>query len=649
MCGIAGSVSRTADARVGVRILAATNCLTHRGPDGEGFWRACGERSGLCDAAGLNEPVDVVLAHRRLSIVDLEGGAEPMPNEDETVWVVFNGEIYNHPDLKRVLERAGHRYRTQCDAETLVHGWEEWREGLFERLNGIFAFAIADVRSRDVYLVRDPIGVKPLYVGTWDGRTWFSSELSAAAEAGLASGVLSSDALKLFMTFRLIPSPHTIDAHSWKLPPGTYVRLNKENAGKDPVFVPFETRIRSAAEPRGRHEWREALIAELDQAVKRQLMADVPVASLLSGGVDSSLVTQMMASHLPYAPETFGIGFPSEGAGNEALAARRAAAALSVPHHSTELEDDDYVNEWPSMLAQLGEPIGNSSALLVRMICEQVGRSHKVALCGQGADEPLGGYPRHMTERLYRLGRLWPSASRVATRRLFGDESAVRLGRALAARDRIERYVQIFSVLPSDEVDGIVRRGSGGAAELARAAVERWVQPGPTPDSVNDLLFVDARLSLADDLLIVADHCAMRSSVELRVPFLDLAMLELVERMPSRYKVSLFGERKWLYRQAAARHLPRELARRLCPPTKRFERKRGFSSPLTTWFDTAGGLLAEHGDWAQPLLEVPEISPTHLRKALGTVGAAGLSRRRSVLYALAQWLGAHRHPETAAA
>jgi asparagine synthase (glutamine-hydrolysing) len=649
MCGIAGIVSRTADREAGELVLAATQALTHRGPDGEGFWRLAGDRAGLCSPRDLAGRADMVLGHRRLSIVDIDGGAQPMGNEDGSVWVSFNGEIYNHADLRQELEHLGHRYRTQCDTETLVHGWEEWRERLFGRLNGIFAFAIADLRRREIVLVRDPIGVKPLYVGTSAGRTWFASELAAAAETGLVSTGLSPDAIKLFLTFRFIPSPYTIAPNAWKLPPGHYVKLTSADAGTEPRFVAFECRIRSSANPRSSRDWGEALIAELDGAVHRQLMADVPVASLLSGGVDSSLITQMMAAHLPYAPQTFGIGMRSEGTANEALAAERAAAELGVPHSSTVLEDEAYVSAWPTVLGQIGEPIANSSALMIRTICEQVGRSHKVALCGQGADEPLGGYPRHMTERLQRFGRLSPRLSRAVTRHAFGKESATRLDRALSARDRTERYVEIFSVLPSQEIDQLVRGGSATASELARAAVERWVRTRDSGDDVNDLLFVDARLSLADDLLIIGDHTAMRSSVELRVPFLDLAMLELVERMPSKYKVSRLGERKWLYRKAAAQHLPPDLAHRLCGPTKRFQRKRGFSSPLSDWFDAEHGLLASNELWARALRARPELAAERIEEALGALGEEGLSRRRSVLYSLAQWLETNRRPMEAVA
>jgi asparagine synthase (glutamine-hydrolysing) len=377
-------------------------------------------------------------------------------------------------------------------------------------------------------------------------------------------------------------------------------------------------------------------------------MADVPVASLLSGGIDSSLVTQMMAAHLPYSPETFGIGMRSEGAASEAFAAKRAALELGVPHESTLASDEEYIQGWPAILSQFGEPIANSSALMVQMVCKQAGRSHKVALSGQGADEPLGGYPRHMSERLYRLGRLWPSLSRTVTRHAFGEESATRLQRILATSDRTQRYVEIFSVMPCGEVDGLVRSGGASAAELACTAVDRWMQPEPSGDVVNDFLHVDARLSLADDLLIVGDHCAMRSSVELRVPFLDLSMLELMERMPSAYKVSALGERKWLYRQAAARHLPPELARRLCPPTKRFQRKRGFSQPLAEWFETHG-VLAQPERWLNALSELPEISTEQLQTALGEQDTPGTARRRSVLYVLAQWLEARRGPAQAAA
>jgi asparagine synthase (glutamine-hydrolysing) len=578
----------------------------------------------------------VVLGHRRLSIVDLAGGTQPMSNEDGTIWVSFNGEIYNQAELRGELEGKGHRFATTCDTEVLVHGWEEWGERLPGRLNGIFTFAIADAGNGEVVLVRDPVGVKPLYVGVSSGRTWWASELGAARAAGLVGDTIDADALKLFLTFRFIPSPHTIFEKAWKLPPGHLTRIRSADAGNPPVLRPYDCEIRSPAEPKTRDDWREALLEELELAVERQLMADVPVASLLSGGVDSSLVTLLMNERLPYRPESFGIGFRSDGDESEALAAAAAARDLGVPHHSLLVEDDAYIRAWPEAVGHIAEPIANSGGLLVRLLCEQVSAKHKVVLTGQGADEPLGGYPRHAAERLRPFGEVLPGASVRVLRLLLSHENADRLQRILAAPDRIGRYVQIFSVLPAEHVDELVEGGSAGAEELARAAVERWADPDDTVDSVNDLLRIDARLSLADDLLLIADHFSMQSSVELRVPFLDLRFLELVERMPSRYKLSRLGDRKWLYRQAATARLPESLRRRLHRPNARFGRKRGFSTPLDSWFLAPGGPLTSSESWRSRLAEIPALSQPALDASLSRNGA--FARQRSSFYSLAMWV-----------
>jgi asparagine synthase (glutamine-hydrolysing) len=636
MCGVAGAFGRTPSTLVSDAALSMTRALVHRGPDGEGFWCLGADgRSGLVAAERLGSAA-VVLGHRRLSIVDLDGGAQPMANEDGTIWVSFNGEIYNHLELRSELERSGHRFRSQADTEVLVHGWEEWGARLLGRLNGIFAFALADVKRREVVLARDPMGVKPLYVGCVSGVTWWSSELLAAERSGLTPEAVSSDALKLFLTFRFVPSPSTIYDGVWKLPPAHFCRIGPDTAGATPRFERYDSTIRSTLEPRGRAQWREALTDELARAVERQLMADVPVASLLSGGVDSSLVTHLMTERLPYVPRAFGIGFASDGDRSELLASRRAATAIGVPLVETSLEDADYVGAWPAAVAELGEPVANQSAPMVRLICRQVGRTHKVALCGQGADEPLGGYPRHAAERLQRLGRLSPALAARLTGFVFGADAGRRLSRSLGAPTRLDRYVQIFSVLPPETVDRLVPGASATALELAREAMRRWVTGEPGRDPVNDLLAVDMRLSLADDLLIVGDRMAMASSVELRVPFLDLSFVELVERMPSIYKISRLGERKWLYRQAAARRLPHELARVLCPPRKRFERKRGFSAPTGAWFDQEGGLLSEPARWASPLFELPELDSAALTGVLAS-GAPDVKRRQTALYSLAAW------------
>lgn len=591
--------------------------------------------SGLCTPEELDAPASVVVGHRRLSIVDLEGGAQPMANEDETVWVSFNGEIYNHLELRQELLQRGHRFATHADTEVLVHGWEEWGEGLFGRLNGIFALALADTKTGEVVLVRDPIGVKPLYVGRSNGLLWWSSELRPARDVGLASPRVSADALKLFLTFRFIPSPYTIVEDAWKLPPGHFVRLRPDASGA-PSFVPYEQTVRSSAEPRTRHEWSEAMLAELDEAVGRQLMADVPVASMLSGGVDSSLVTQMMARRLPYRPQTYGIGFTSDGEASEALAAAQAAASLGVPHTSVEVDAAEYIAGWPRASTEIGEPIANSSALLVWMLSEEVGRTHKVVLTGQGADEPLGGYPRHLVERLRPYASLSPGLAVRAVRALKGGDDASRLARALAAPTQLDRYVDILSVVPPEQVDLVVRSASPTARELARDVVARWTSGVDSGDGLNDFLRVDARMSLADDLLVIADHYSMRASVELRVPFLDLRFLELVERMPSRYKVSTLGSRKWLYRRAAAANLPESIRRTACGPRAGFGRKRGFSTPLGAWFDAEGGPLAEPDQWVGSLAGLDAVEFDSVQNLLVNEPET-FARQRAAFYSLATW------------
>lgn len=640
MCGIAGALAAAPTVRVPQAAQRLTAALRHRGPDGEGYWADTGQ-AGRLPGDRLPSEASVVLGHRRLSIVDLVTGDQPMSNEDGTVWIVFNGEIYNHLELRRTLEAAGHRFGTRADTEVLLHGWEEWGEELLPRLNGIFAFALTDRRRGVTVLARDPVGVKPLYLGVQEGLTWWASELGAACEAGLVTGGVSREALKLYLMFRFVPAPAAIFERTWKIPPGHYVVLRSSDAGRTPQLRSYHTAVSSTASPRNRDEWRAALLQELEAAVTRQLMSDVPLGTLLSGGVDSSMITLMMDRHLPYHPQAFGIGFRSEGDGSEARAAERAAGELGVPFTPTLVDDDQFLAEWPEAFAQVGEPIGNSGGLLVHMLCRTVAATHKVVLSGQGADEPLGGYPRHMAERLRTLGRMAPRISGWVAERLLGAGAGRRLRRVLRAGDRVDRYLEIFSVIEPEVVDLLVPGGSAARA-LAREAIAYWAMGPESGDDLNDLLRTDARLSLADDLLIIADHFSMRSSVEVRVPFLDLKFVELAERMPSRYKVSRLGERKWLYRQAAAGYLPRPLAQRLCGFRARVGRKAGFTAPLGRWLASNGGLPSAAPNWTEPLVARAPFAPAAVLAFVALAERSGGTMQRELvaLYSLSRWVGA---------
>jgi asparagine synthase (glutamine-hydrolysing) len=635
MCGIAGIATTAPATALSEKAIAATRALHHRGPDETRYLSIAGGAPEVLEA-GLRPPAAEILAGScRLSIVDLEGGSQPLANEDDTVWVTYNGEIYNQSELRAELESLGHRFRTHADTEVLVHGWEEWQAGLLPRLNGIFAFALFDLRTREIVLARDPLGVKPLYVGVGKGHTWWSSELSAAVDADLCPRTLSPEALRLFLTFRFVPAPYSVRTNTWKLPPATYVRLRTDDLGRPPRFEEYSSSIRSSLEPRGRAEWQEALLAELEQSVARQLASDVPVASLLSGGIDSTLTTLFMAKHLPGPPETFGVGFASDGEQSEALAGERAARDLGVPYHSTTLLDAVYEQAWPSLVARMGEPTGNTSSAILHSICVEVGKTHKVALCGQGADELLGGYPRHVAERLYPIGSRLPRLAGRAAAGAFGKEAGPRLARIFATPDRLDRYVGVFAHVTPEDADRLVPGGTEPTLELARRVVGRWTSDSPPDDAVNELLHVDARVSLPDDLLTIADLCSMYESVELRVPFLDLAFVELAERMPSRYKIGPLGSRKWLYRDAAVARLPAETRGRLDRAGGRLRRKRGFSPPRSS-----AGAAAPADQWLSPLLSSGCFSEEQLTRA--TAGGGDATRRRSVMQALSSWLDAQQ-------
>lgn len=565
MCGICGVVARDQHQDVGPVVRRLMHALAHRGPDGEGLHFLSGRYAAF--------------GHRRLSIVDLVTGDQPMSNEDGRIWIVYNGEIYNHRQLRAELEASGHRFRSQADSEVLVHGFEAWGAGLFPRLNGIFGFSLFDGRSAnaEIWLVRDPVGVKPIYLGGTSEQWWFASELAAARSAGLLSDDLRPEAIEEFLVYRFIPSPGTPYRAAWKIPPGHYCRVPLGRPLGTPRFQPYGSGFLPSSLPRGRGEWEEATRDGLAAAVNRQLMADVPVGTLLSGGVDSTIVTKLMCDRLPEPPQAFAIGFGGHEPHGELDAARRAAAALCVPLQEVEADEADYQEAWLSLATRFGEPVANTGILLVAMLCRKVRETHKVVLSGQGADEPLGGYPRHAAERWYPLGRRLRWLVDAMPERWAESDRVARMRRVVAESDRARRITEILAVFSPREVAWLTGRE---CADRLAEPVRTVLDGTEHSDGVNALLFVDARLSLADDLLLIADHMSMASSVELRVPFLDLELLALFERMPSRYKLAWTGARKWLYRRAVGGLLPGDLRPSLLGWGARTGRKLGFTTPV---------------------------------------------------------------------
>ena len=625
MCGIAGilAAGRNADSTAALERL--TGALHHRGPDGSGFRYFNGRTAGF--------------GHRRLSIVDLETGAQPISNEDGTVWITYNGEIYNHRAIRRELEQRGHRFRTQSDTEVVVHGWEEWGPAVLERLNGIFALALFDGRAGSgvVWLARDPVGVKPLYVGRSERDWWFASELSAAREADLVEPDYRPEAFDEFLVYRFVPSPGTFFRHAWKVPPGHFCQLEPGNLPDEPLFQRYQPRFAPSALPTSKGEWEEVVRSGLEAAVSRQLMSDVPVGSLLSGGVDSTIVTGVMRDELPSPPQCFAVGVSDGGETNELPIARKAARALGVPLTEVAVGENEFLAAWPGQISRMSEPVANSGVLLVGILCQTVGRTHKVVLSGQGADEPLGGYPRHAGERWYPWARRLRPLLDLVPERWAASDRVERMRRLAHHSDPARRFAEILSVFSPAEVGQV----TGHAVDMDRLAepVRRWLPEGDGHDSLNSLLVVDARLSLADDLLLVADHMAMASSVELRVPFLDLELLALLEAMPSKYKISPLGERKWLYRRAVTDLVPPVLRESLTGFRGRTGTKLGFTSPIASWLSQWARRAA------QPYLtgagaRLPAyVRPEAIKGIIGE-SASGRPRSRQLLslYVLETWL-----------
>jgi asparagine synthase (glutamine-hydrolysing) len=523
--------------------------LVHRGPDSDGEL--------------LDGPVG--LAARRLSIIDLEGGDQPIANEDGTAHVVQNGEIYNFRELRAELEQAGHRFSTRSDTEVLVHLYEEHGEGFAERLRGMFAVAIWDARRRRLVVARDRFGIKPLYYRDKSGELMFASELRA-----LPRGEVDPDALEAFLAFNSVPAPFSIFAGTHKLPAGHLLvwQHGKTRVERYARPVPGEVRDEDSV------ELAEELRARLRDSVRAHLIADVPVGVLLSGGVDSSLLAALAAQESGDAVHTFSIGF-EERSFDELDDARSVASMYGTRHEELTLRPDAALL-LPRLAETFDEPFADSSALPTYLVSELAARHVKVALSGEGGDELFGGYYTYAADLLaLRVGRFAPGVRPLverlpsSSRRASFDYKAKRFvrGAALPPLERHHAWKEIFSPDLRAELTG--RRPGFDPVDLLR------VRFGETEGAelLTRLQDVDLGTYLVDDLLVKTDRASMAHSLEARVPYLDPVVAGLAQSLPTRLKVRGL-RKKVLLRKAAAPLLPRRIV---------YGRKRGFSIPAAAW------------------------------------------------------------------
>lgn len=627
MCGICGQYNFGTQAPVLRQDLERmTRSIAHRGPDDEGYF--------LAGPLGFG--------FRRLSIIDLAGGHQPMSDQEESVWVIFNGEIYNFLELRRELEGYGHVFHTKSDTEIIVHGYKQWGDEVLNRLNGMFGLAIWDGRARRLVLARDPFGIKLLYYTIDGGSLCFGSEMRAVRAAFPGKAEIDPTSLILFLRHRFTPSPFTILKQVRKLAPGT--KLTVQN-GSYEVSRWYQFKPTPFAPAKSAAEATEELLTLYKQAIRRQLISDVPVGLLLSGGIDSGLLLALMNLNGNSWP-TYTVGYGSSFADDELADGAETARLLASKHTAVTITRSLFNEALPKIVAALEEPIAASSIVPMYFVCERARQDVKVALVGQGPDELFGGYRRHLGVR---YGALWgqvpswlrrPISSAVAA--LPRNETLKRGVNSLAITDRMRRYQQVLSILPGAQVeelfqDGVVDPSSGDAilecwAELAGLMSET--------DELGGLQFLEVRSTLPDELLMYADKLSMAHGLELRVPFLDKEIVEYVERLPENFKVRN-GSQKWLHRRACETYLPDSVLRR---------RKRGFAGNVVDdWFrDAIDKKMADTLlDPGSKIYEYLRLSPV---RELFEMHARGRQNNYKILFSLVlfeEWLRAYEEPVVA--
>ena len=569
MCGIAGFVGPgdRADLSAMVRVLE------HRGPDGEGFYE--------------DSSAHVFLGHRRLAIIDLAGGYQPMPNEDESVFVNFNGEIYNHLDLRKELVARGHVFRTDhSDTEVLLHGYEEWGEQLPARLNGMFAFAIYDKPRGRIFLARDRFGEKPLYYLVKPGLFAFASELTALLQHPHASRSLDMRSVQKFFAHGYLPAPNALYKHCRKIPGGCQLTYDiADGSLKIRQYWQFRLEPDEGLTEADDDRLAIELQALLIQATKRRLMSDVPLGLFLSGGIDSSSVlaaaTQLRGKD---SIETFTIGFtePSFDESSQALA---TAKALGSRHRDQLLDLSRAETIIPEVLGRLDEPLGDASLIPTYLLSEFTRKFLKVALSGDGGDELFAGYDPFKALAAARVyDRIIPSNVHVVLRRLVGKipistanmSVEFKLRRTLMGLSHSQSLWNPIWLAPLEPREiGELFECPLSPEDLYEEVLTLW-HSGDAKDIVDRTLEFYTNFYLQDDILMKVDRAAMMNSLETRAIFLDNDLVEFCRRLPNRFKLRR-GQRKYLLRRAL---------RGLVPDSVLTRAKKGFGIPLTKWLRT---------------------------------------------------------------
>lgn len=630
MCGIAGVLYADFGRSVSASTLTEMgSAIAHRGPDGEGTFR-----SG-----------SVGLVHRRLAIIDLEGGRQPLSNEDESIHVVFNGEIYNYRELRQALESRGHIFRTHSDTEVLVHLYEEYGPELCSQLRGMFAFAIWDARRRELLLARDHLGQKPLYIYRDHEKLVFGSELKAVLAHPAIDRTIDPAAIEDYLTFGFIPGERSIFSRVVRLPPAHRLRVSLTDFQSSPKRywqLSFAKEVRSSEE-----EWKEQIQAALQESVAAHLVADVPVGAFLSGGLDSSAIVAMMAGLRSDPVQTFSIGFHEEEF-SELPFARQVASHFGC-HHTEEIVTPEAARDLDDLTFLYDEPFADASAIPTMAVSRLAAQHVKVVLSGDGGDELFGGYSRyshdlreaqirsHVPAFLQRallkpMAAVWPKADWLPR--------ALRLKTLLEnlSRSPAEAYANTVSVCRQTLRRKLMSADFSAALQdyhPERSIVAAYQQG--QRDELSGMLSADTNILLPDDFLTKVDRASMGFGLEVRPPFIDWKLAELAASMPSEFKIRQ-GSRKWILKQLFESRLPKDLVNR---------RKQGFELPIDQWLR---GPLSEQvrTHVLQPGGPLSQWIDIKVVARLYEAHCGGTGRHGQLIWSLlvlARWLDAWAKPE----
>ncbi len=594
MCGIAGFVTRAPGVWPDSVVARMADSIRHRGPDGSGYYR----------------DLFVSLGHRRLSIIDVRDGRQPMSNEDGSLWITYNGEIFNHAELRPALERAGHQYHTRCDTETILHAYEQYGTDCVTRFRGMFSFAVWDKNARTLFCARDRLGKKPFYY-YWDGQLFvFASEIKALLAHPAVSPRFEESLLSEYLNFGYCAGEQTLFSGIRKLMPGHWLLLTPDDLQ---IRQYWEIPCPAGHETRDDQSWIAECRARLEEAVRTRLMSDVPLGMFLSGGVDSSAIAALMKPLSSGPVKTFAVGY-REQAYSELSYARQVAARIGTEHHEVVIGKDEFFGALPNLIWHEDEPVAWPSSISLYFVSRLAAEQVKVVLTGEGSDELFAGYARY---RFYLLNRRLLGVYRAAPRSLRDAlRSGIAGSRLLSGN--IRRKLQHSVLGRGDDLEALYLDNFYSAFSRAEqqhlliapfgATYDSYLsywnsRPDATP--LSRMLFADQKTYLVE-LLMKQDQMSMACSIESRVPFLDHSLVEFAATVPDRLKLR-GGTGKYILKRAVEDILPREIV---------YRRKMGFPTPLRQWLmePEAGSVTAQLQD--RDGLLAPYIDFTYLNDLL---------------------------------